>query len=100
MVVKGAHNDSKKLRLDQEPKSDNPTKSILRLKPWNSIGNKTAQDLSGGAPFSSCVCVYIQEKMSCLFISLSIPCREKLSCVKIYFPCPSGAIWQSMILQS
>ena len=33
--------------------------------------------------FSSCVYVYSQEKM-CHVISLSIPCRKKLSCAKIY----------------
>ena len=76
---------------DQGPKSDNTEKSILLVKPWNSICNSQYRNptLSGGAPLFHHVLVFTgREDVSCSLISLSIPCRKKLSCVKIYFhPC-------------
>ena len=45
---------------------------------------------SGGVPlFIMCLCLQSNKDASCLLISMSIPCRYKLSCVKICFPMPA-----------
>ena len=51
-MFKGPIPPIKKLRSDQEPKVDNPWKSILLVKPLNSKGNRRCRTLtlSGGAP--------------------------------------------------
>ena len=57
--------------------------------------------LSGGAPLSiMCLCLQSRKDVSCSLIALSIPCRKKFSCVKIYFPCLPGTIMHSLVLQS
>ena len=65
-LLTGTYTVSKKLSYYQEPKCDNPERSILLLKPWNYITVAVYRTLnfSGGAPFSAtCACVYNQEMM-------------------------------------
>ena len=53
-------------------------------------------NLSGGAPlFIMCLCLQSGKDVSSSFISLSLPYRQKLSCLKMYFPCLSGTIRHS-----
>ena len=47
-------------------------------------------NLSGGAPlFIICLCLQSRKDASCSFISLSIPCKLKLSYAKIDFLLPA-----------
>ena len=66
------------------------------MKSMNSIGNRwyRTSTLSGGAPFfiDMSLCLQSCKDVSCSLISLNIPCRYKLSCVKIYFPCLPGTL--------
>ena len=63
MLVKGPILSVKKFSEYQEPKCNNPKTSILLLKSWNSVCNRQYRtpDLTGGAPFLTCACVYNQE---------------------------------------
>ena len=93
-LLKGPILSLKKLRYDQEPKSDIPLKSILPVKPWNSIGNRRCRTptLSGGAPFFiMCLCLQLRKDVSCSLISLSIPRRQKLLVKKYIFSLPAKA---------
>ena len=61
------------------------------------------QDSESGAPFFiiCLACVYNQEKMcSVHLLSLSVPCRWKLFCVNMYFPCLPANIRDSLVLQT
>ena len=72
LSFKGTLTISKKqLRYDQEPKIDNSKKSILLVKPWNSIGNRQCMTLilSVGAPlFFMCLC--LQSRKDVLLIDI------------------------------
>ena len=47
------------------------------------------------------VLVFTVTNICVLFIGIiGITCRQKLSCVKMYFPCLSGTIRHSLVLQS
>ena len=78
-IIEGTHTPSlKKLRYDQKTKSDNPWKSILPVKPWNSMGNGQCRTptLSGGAQlFIMCLCLQSRKDVFCSLIGLSLPCR-------------------------
>ena len=76
------------IRKDQEPHSNNPWKSILLVKPWNSIGNSQYRTLtsSGGTPlFIMCLFLLSRKDVSCNLISLSKPSL----CKNIYFLMPA-----------
>ena len=53
--------------------------------------------MSGGAPFTTCACVYkLGKDVPDSFISLSITRRYKLSCAKTFFlvlPQITGIVW-------
>ena len=69
---------SPKIKIGPGTKNDNSYKSILFVKPWNSIGNRWCRTptLSGGAPLSiMCPCLQSKRDVSCSVIMLNIPCR-------------------------
>ena len=68
-------------------------KLILLVKPWNSIGNHTVQDCKVELRFSSCVCVYSQEKMCHVHLYHRVSLVDRNFLVQKYvFSCLPGTI--------
>ena len=94
MYVKGTHAVSKKIDLEL----------ILLVKPLNSIGKHEAHGLricQVELRFSSCICVYNQEKMCPVHLYHRVYLVDRNFLVQKYiFSCLPGTIRQNLVLQS